>query len=100
MRKKTAKKKRKVSVSTLLLLSTLLLVIGWELVAQQGRLKEARAQEEQIRQSVEAEKQAIEELRSAIEQADDPEMLESLARSELDMAYPDEKVFIDSNNNR
>lgn len=64
------------------------------------RAKIARAEE--LRQEKQAEAQALEEeneyLRYAIEHADDPAVIEDVARSELGLVMPGEKLFYDIGN--
>ena len=79
---KTARKKQGGGTLPKLLLLALLLLIGAHLLNLRQEISRA-----------EAEKQT-----SALEKADDPEYLQELAREQLDMVSPGEKVFYDVSN--
>ena len=95
--KASAKKKRKSSLPLRLILLLLLLGLGYQLVSVQAQVKQARQQEAEKAQMVQQLKEENAAIAADIERAQDPELLEDLARSELGMGYSDEKVFIDSN---
>ena len=50
------------------------------------------------RQQLEQQQRENDSLSSALEKADDPEYLQELAREQLDMVSPGEKVFYDVSN--
>ena len=51
-----------------------------------------------LQSDLDAAKQENDSLSSALEKADDPEYLQELAREQLDMVSPGEKVFYDVSN--
>ena len=78
---KAARKKQGGGTLPKLLLLALLLLIGAHLSAQ-----------------LEQQQRENDSLSSALEKADDPEYLQELAREQLDMVSPGEKVFYDVSN--
>lgn len=87
------KQKRASGFLTGVLLLVLLLGVGIQLYRMQEQLKTARDEEaalaEQIAQ-VEKENAALQE---DLDNADNPELIEDIAREELGMVTPNEKVF-------
>ena len=93
-----AAKKRKRGVFTGLLLLTLALLLGALLLSQREQIKAAKQQEAELSAKIEQTKQENAELEAALEKKGDEEYLQELARSELGMVAPGEKVFHDVSN--
>jgi len=93
-----AAKKRKRGVFTGLLLLTLALLLGALLLSQREQIKAAKQQEAELAAKIEQTKQENDGLEAALEKKDDEEYLQELARSELGMVAPGEKVFHDVSN--
>ncbi len=91
-------KSRKGGVFTGLLLLTLALLLGTLLLSQHEQIKTAKQQEAELAAKIEQTRQDNAALEAALEKKDDEEYLQELARSELGMVAPGEKVFHDVSN--
>ncbi|MBR7146697.1 MAG: septum formation initiator family protein [Oscillospiraceae bacterium] len=79
----------------MLILAFLLLAL---LLTQREQIKAAKQQEADLAAKIEQTRQENAELEAALEKKDDAEYLQELARSELGMVAPGEKVFHDVSN--
>ena len=68
-------------------------VLGTQLYRLQGQIQTAQEDQEQLTQEVEQLRQKNAELAQDIENGDDPALKEEIAREELGMVNPGEKVF-------
>ena len=97
MAKRVKRRKRPVQKSggflAGLILVVLLFGVGMQLYSMQGRLADAKAQEAELTEKVAQLKEENEKLEEDLERSDDPEMIEEIAREELNMVVQDEKVF-------
>jgi len=94
MRKQKVKKqKRASSLLTGMILLVLILGVGVQLYRMQDRVKEAQAEEAALAAQVAALEAKNAALAEDIANADDPELIEQIAREELGMVVRDEKVF-------
>lgn len=93
-----SKKKRKSGVFAGALLLMLALLLGVLLMDQRERIKTAKQQEAELSTKIEQTRQENAELEAALEKKDDEEYLQELARTELGMVAPGEKVFHDVSN--
>lgn len=93
-----AKKKQKGSVLTGLLMLILAILLLALLLTQREQIKAAKQQEADLATKIEQTRQENAELEAALEKKDDAEYLQELARSELGMVAPGEKVFHDVSN--
>jgi len=87
------KRKRASGLLTGIILLVLILGVGMQLYRMQERLEEERAEEAALIEQIAALEQENAELAEDIANADDPELIEQIAREELDMVVTDEKVF-------
>lgn len=94
---KTAAKKRSGLLPKLLVL-LLLLLVGAHLLKLQGRIDAAQAEKQALSAQVETQQRENDSLQAALGKADDEEYLQELAREQLDMVSPGEKVFYDVSN--
>ena len=95
---KGAKKtKQKRNILPLLLLIVLLIAAGVELINVSGKLRAGRAEEERVSAAVQQRQQENDALRSDLSKADDSEFLQELAREQLGMTEPGERIFYDVN---
>ena len=78
-----------------LLLLALLLLIGAHLLNLRQEISRAEAEKQTLSAQLEQQQRENDSLSSALEKADDPEYLQELAREQLDMVSPGEKVFYD-----
>lgn len=96
---KTARKKQGGgTLPKLLLLALLLLLIGAHLLNLRQEISRAEAEKQTLSAQLEQQQRENDSLSSALEKADDPEYLQELAREQLDMVSPGEKVFYDVSN--
>lgn len=102
MEKKTKKanktKRIRMSLFTKVLLLLLLAGIGWQLYRLNGQVEEASAQKAQLAAQVEQQRQKNDALSESIESGGNQEQLEEIARDELGLVGPGEKVFYDVSN--
>ncbi len=92
------KQTRKGGFFTALLVVLLLALLTTHLLRQQGKIRDAEQQQAALAAQIEQTQQDIAELESALEKKGDEEYLQELARSELGMVAPGEKVFHDVSN--
>lgn len=95
---KTARKKQGGGTLPKLLLLALLLLIGAHLLNLRQEISRAEAEKQTLSAQLEQQQRENDSLSSALEKADDPEYLHELAREQLDMVSPGEKVFYDVSN--
>jgi len=94
MRKqKVKKRKRASSLLTGMILLVLILGVGVQLYRMQDRVKAAQAEEAALAEQIAQLEAKNAELAEDIANADDPELIEQIAREELGMVVRDEKVF-------
>ena len=93
------KKKTKKSGGIVLLVVLLLIgVVGFELVNVYGQIATAQEQERQLAAQVTEQRLANASLQQDLARADDEEFIKELAREELGLAEPGERIFYDVNN--
>ena len=85
--------KRASGFLTGLLLLVLLLGVGVQLYRMQEKLKTARDEEAALAAQIAQVEQENAQLQEDLDRAGDPELIEEIAREELGMVTPDEKVF-------
>lgn len=93
-RKKAKKRGGIVAVVLLLLIA----VAGFEVVQVYGQIHTAQVSEQQLKEQVARQQQANASLRQDLEHADDEEFIKELAREQLGLAEPGERIFYDVNN--
>ncbi|MBR2481406.1 MAG: septum formation initiator family protein [Oscillospiraceae bacterium] len=89
-------KKRRSSLPTLLALGVLVVLV-WQLLTLGGRISDAKAQVDALSEEVQALTMANETLSDEIAHASDKDLIMDIARSELGLVEPGEKVFYDQN---
>ena len=77
------------------LLLALLLGVGLQLWQMRDQLQTARDQREDLTRQLAELEDENRELADALENSDDPELIQEIARTELGMVTRDEKVFYD-----
>ncbi|MCI2058802.1 MAG: septum formation initiator family protein [Oscillibacter sp.] len=98
---KTAEKKKKKNRAgffTKLLLLVLLVALGWQLYRLHGQVEAARAQKAQLTAQVEQQKKDNAALQKGIDDGGSEEEMEKIARDELGLVSPGERVYHDTNN--
>ena len=78
---------------TRLLLLLLLVSVGYQLLRIHHLVEEARVQQQDLTEQVEAQQQANDALRADIAEGDSQEKMKELARDELGLVAPGERVF-------
>lgn len=91
-----ANRNRRSALPTLLALG-MLVVLVWQLLTLGARISDAKAQENALSEEVQALTMANETLSNEIENASDKNLIMDIARSELGLVEPGEKVFYDQN---
>ncbi len=86
---------RRADILTLLVILALLVYAGVRLVLMQQRLDNAEKTAGELQAEVEELEKSNAALEYAVENADDPEVLEGVARDKLGLVKPDDRVFID-----
>lgn len=92
-----AKEGRKLAsgLSVRLVILALLLALGWQLWRMQAQLQEAQAQKLALQQQVQQQQQKNDALQNSIDQGGSQEEMERIARDELGLVSPGERVFVD-----
>ena len=96
MKNRKKAKKRGGIVAVVLLL--LIAVAGFEVVQVYGQIREAQVTEQQLKAQVTEQQLANASLRQDLERSDDEEFIKELAREQLGLAEPGERIFYDVNN--
>ena len=87
------RRKRASGFLTGVLLLVLLLGVGVQLYRLQDKLKTAREEEAALAAQINQVQKENDELLEDLEHADDPELIQDIARQELGLVMQDEKVF-------
>lgn len=87
-------KLRKTGVITIIVIAILIVYATITLTDLRGRIDDAEINRQQLQQQVSAETAENDELRHAVENSEDDEVIEGIARDKLGMVMPGEKVFI------
>ena len=101
---KTKKQHARASLLTKLLVLLLLAGIGWQLFSLQGQVRAAQAEKAALAEKdalaaqVQAKQQENDALSADIAQGGTQEKMEEIARQELGLVYPGERVFYDTSN--
>lgn len=95
---KKNKQRTRASLLTKVLILMLLTAMGWQLYRLQNQVADAQAQKEALAAQVEAQQQANDALSADIAAGDSQEKMEEIARDELGMVSPGERVFYDVSN--
>ena len=72
----------------------LLVYAATSLVKMSGKIKEETQKQEEIQQQVDELKKENEDMEYAIDNSEDESVIEDIARAELGLVYPGEKVFV------
>ena len=100
MAKKKATKKKtgvKSSLLTKIILLAALVFVGVQLWTIHGKITAAKAEEAVLAEQISLQQQENDSLRRQLESADDPNLIEEIARND-GMVKPGEKVFYDVSN--
>lgn len=92
------KKRARASFFTKLLILVLLAALGWQLVRIHDQVKSARSEKAQLATQVSAKQQENDTLSKGIKNGGSQEQMEEIARDQLGLASPGEKVFYDVSN--
>lgn len=97
-KKATTKKKGvKSSFITKVIILAALVFVGVQVYLLHGRISEAKAEEAALAAQISLQQQENDSLRRQLESADDPALIEEIARDD-GMVKPGEKVFYDVSN--
>ena len=92
------RRKRKRGGLVLAVVLLLIGVVGVEIVQVYGQIDEATVQAQLLQAQVQQQTQANTSLRDDLARADDEEFIKELAREQLGLAEPGERIFYDVNN--
>ena len=95
---KIKKQHARASLLTKLLVLLLLAGIGWQLFHLQEQVRTAEAEKDALAAQVQAKQQENDALSADIAQGSTQEKMEEMAREELGLVYPGERVFYDTSN--
>ena len=95
---KQKQQRAKASLLTKLLILTMLLGIGWQLVNLQEDVRSAQAEKAHLEAQLLAQRQENDALAADIAEGNTQEKMEEMARQELGLVYPGERVFYDTSN--
>jgi cell division protein FtsB len=98
MAKAAKRKKTRASFFTKLLILVLLVALGWQLYRLHGQVADAEAQKTQLAAQVDQKQQDNDTLQKGIDSGGSSEEKEKIARDELGLVAPGEKVFYDTSN--
>ena len=90
--------KRRSSIFAGLFIFALLILIGAHLLTLRQKIDDAQAQKAALDTQLSSQMQENNGLKAALEKADDEEYLQELARKQLNMVAPGERVFYDVSN--
>lgn len=90
---KTASKRRPVSRLTVLILAVLMVVLGVQILRMNGQIQNALAEEILVAQRLEEIQATNQQLQDDLDNSTDPTLIENIARDQLGMVCPGEKVF-------
>ena len=85
---------KKAGFLTKIVVLTLLVASAVSLLRLQGQISEAREEQAEMERKVAQQSQVNADLRDAIDHSGDPDRQAAIARSELNLAAPGEKVII------
>ena len=89
------KSKRRTGAFAVLLVLTLLLAVGYQLMNIRAKLASAEAEQGALAERVARQEQENRSLEAALARSEDPEYLQQLARDRLGMVSPGQKDFYD-----
>ena len=95
---KQKKQRTRSSFLTKLLVLLLLPGIGWQLFSLQGQVRAAQAEKAALAEKVQEKQLENDALSADIAQGGTQEKMEEIARQELGLVYPGERVFYDTSN--
>ena len=85
---------KKAGILTKLVVLTLLIASAVSLLRLQGQISEAREEQAEMERKVAQQSQVNADLRDAIDHSSDPDRQAAIARGELGLTAPGEKVII------
>lgn len=90
--------KVKTGFFTKVLLLVLLAALGTQLYRLQSQVAEAQAQKEELARQVEEQQQVNDQLQAGIDNGGSEEEMKRIAREQLGLVDPNEKIFYDTSN--
>lgn len=90
---KPVRKRRPASRLTILVLTALMAALCIQIFRMNGQIRDARSEEAQVAQRLEELQAYNQQLQDDLDNSTDPALIESIARDQLGMVSPGEKVF-------
>ena len=78
-----------------MMILALLAVLGWQIWRMQAQIRQAETQQAALQQQVQLQQQENDALQKSIDQGGSREEMERIARDELGLVSPGERVFVD-----
>ncbi|SFP26748.1 Cell division protein FtsB [Oscillibacter sp. PC13] len=91
-------RRTRASLPTKILILVLLAATGWQLYRLQGQVDAARAEKEALAAQVQVQQQENDSISADIAAGNTQEKMEEIARDELGLVSPGERVFYDVSN--
>jgi cell division protein FtsL len=88
-------KLKRAGIITKLVILALLVYAGISLFALKQQTEQAKAQRDELQRRVDGALQENSELEYDLNHSDDPEIIEDIARNDIGLVRPEEKIFID-----
>ncbi|MEG0825256.1 MAG: cell division protein FtsL [Oscillospiraceae bacterium] len=89
-------KMKKAGLLTKLVVLALLIATATTILNLRAQLTEAAVQQQELTEQVDRQKQENDALTAAIEDSDDPQRVEAIAREKLGLVVPGEIIFYDA----
>ena len=96
--KKQPRQRVRASLFTKVLILVLLVGIGWQLVRLRDQVEAAEAEKARLETQIQAQQQENDALQESIDHGGSEDEMKKIARDELGLVEPDEKVFYDTSN--
>lgn len=94
----TKKEKQRKSLLIVIIAGVLLIYFSYVLISQQIKINQLNKEISATREKQQVTKEEIEELEKEIDEAGSREAIEKIAREMLNLLYPDEIKYVDTNN--
>lgn len=95
---KSAKKKAGMGIFTRILILALLAALGWQLYHLHTQVENAQAQQQLLTAQVQTRQQENDQLEQSVQDGGSQEEKEKIARDQLGLVSPGERVFYDISN--
>ena len=88
---------KRAGLLTKIVILALLIYMATALLDLQGQIRQLQGQKESLDRQVAEQTQVNADLAAGVEDPDDPDRVAAIARDKLDLAVPNEKIFVITN---